>query len=174
MYSTRNIVNNIITTLYSTVQKYWVIMFLPAVMYKCERWTIKKAEHPRIDAFKLWCWRRLLRVPQTTRKTKQSSLKEISPECSLEGLMLKLILQYFGHLMQRAGKDPEAGKDRRQEEKGTTEDETVEWHHQLNEHEFGQAAGGGKGQGSLACCSPRGCKKSDTTEGLNNMLYTWN
>ena len=113
-----------------------------------------------------------LRVPQTTRKTKQSSLKEISPECSLEGLMLKLILQYFGHLMQRAGKDPEAGKDRRQEEKGTTEDETVEWHHQLNEHEFGQAAGGGKGQGSLACCSPRGCKKSDTTEGLNNMLYT--
>ena len=72
--------------------------------------------------------------------------------------MLKLKLQYFGHLMQRAKKDPDTGKDRRQEEKGMTEDETVEWHHQLNGHEFGQAPGDGKGQGSLACCSPRGHK----------------
>ena len=74
-------------------------MVFPVVRYKCESWTIKKAEHPRIDAFKLWCWRRLLRVPKTARKTNQSSLKEISPEYSLEGLMLKLKLQYFGHLI---------------------------------------------------------------------------
>ena len=77
-------------------------MVLPVVMYGCENWTIKKAEHRRIDAFELWCWRRLLRVPWTARRSKQSILKEISPECSLEGLMLKLKLQYFGHLMQRA------------------------------------------------------------------------
>ena len=70
-------------------------------MYECESWTIKKAEHKRIDAFKLWCWRRLLRVPWTARRSNQSILKEISPECSLEGLMLKLKLQYFGHLMRR-------------------------------------------------------------------------
>ena len=76
-------------------------MVFPVVMYECESWTIKKAEHRRIDAFELWCWRRLLRVPWTTRRSNQSILKEISPECSLEGLMLKLRLQYFGHLMQR-------------------------------------------------------------------------
>ena len=77
-------------------------MVFPAVMYGCERWTIKKAEHWRIDVFELWCWRRLLRVPWTARRSIQSILKEISPEYSLEGLMLKLKLQYFGHLMQRA------------------------------------------------------------------------
>ena len=75
----------------------------PVVMYGCESWTIKKAEHRRIDAFERWCWRRLLRVPWTARRSNQSNLKEISPECSLEGLMLKLKLQYFGHLMQRTG-----------------------------------------------------------------------
>ena len=75
-------------------------MVFPVVMYGCERWTIKKAEHRRIDAFELWCWRRLLRVPWTARRSNQSILKEISPECSLEGLMLKLKLQYFGHLMR--------------------------------------------------------------------------
>ena len=73
----------------------------PVVMYGCESWTIKKAEHQRIDAFELWCWRRLLRVPWTARKSNQSILEEISPGCSLEGLMLKLKLQYFGHLMRR-------------------------------------------------------------------------
>ena len=73
----------------------------PVVMYGCECWTIKKAEHQKIDAFELWCWRRLLRIPWTTKRSNQSTLKEISPECSLEGLMLKLKLQYFGHLMQR-------------------------------------------------------------------------
>ena len=77
-------------------------MVFPVVMYGCESWTIKKAERQRIDAFELWCWRRLLRVPSTARRSNQSILKEISPGCSLEGLMLKLKLQYFGHLMQRA------------------------------------------------------------------------
>ena len=76
--------------------------FFPVVMYGCESWTIKKAEHRRIDAFQLWCWRRLLRTPWTARRSNQSILKEISPECSLEGLMLKLKLEYFGHLMRRA------------------------------------------------------------------------
>ena len=77
-------------------------MVFPVVMYGCESWTINKAEHRRIDAFELWCWRRLLRVPWTARRSNQSILKEINPGCSLEGLMLKLKLQYFGHLMQRA------------------------------------------------------------------------
>ena len=76
-------------------------MVFPVVMYGCKRWTIKKAEHQRIDAFELWCWRRLLRVPWTSRRSNQSILKEISPEYSLKGLMLKLKLQYLGHLMQR-------------------------------------------------------------------------
>ena len=76
-------------------------MVFPVVMYGCESWTIKKAEHQRIDAFELWCWRRLFRVPWTARRSKKSILKEISPEYSLEGLMLKLKLQYFGHLVQR-------------------------------------------------------------------------
>ena len=88
-------------------------MVFPVVMYGCESWTIKKAEHQRIDADELWCQRRLLRVPWTARRSNQSILKEISPEYSLEGLMLKVKLQYFGHLMRRTfiGKDPDAGKD---------------------------------------------------------------
>ena len=112
-------------------------MIFPLVMYGCERWIIKKAEHWRTDAFKLCCWRRFLRVPWTVRRSNQSILKEITPEYSLEGLMLKL--WYFGHLKQRAnsfGKDPDAGKDWRQEEKGIMEDEMVRWHHPLNGHEF--------------------------------------
>ena len=89
-------------------------MVFLVVMYVCESWTIKNAEHRRIDAFELWCWRRLLRIHWTARISKQSILKEISPEYSLEGLMLKLKLQYFGHLIWRDdsfGKDPDAGKD---------------------------------------------------------------
>ena len=89
-------------------------MVFPVVIYGCESWTIKKAELRKIDAFELWCWRRLLRVPWQARRSNQSILKEISPEYSLEGLMLKLKLQYFGYLMQRADsleKDPDAGKD---------------------------------------------------------------
>ena len=109
-------------------------MVFPVVMNGCESWIVKKAERQRIDAFELWCWRRLLRVPWTARRSRQSILKEISPEYSLEGLMLKLKLHYFGYLMRRT--DPDAGKDWRWEEKGMTEDEMVGWHHQLNGHEF--------------------------------------
>ena len=128
-------------------------MVFPVIMYGCERWTIKKAEHQRTDAFELWCWRRLFRVPWTARSN-QSFLKEINPEYSLEGLMPKL--QYFVYLMQRASslEKTDAGKGRRQEEKGLTEDQMVGWHHRLNGHEFEQAPGVGEGQGSLACCSP--------------------
>ena len=144
-------------------------MVFPLVMYGCESWTIKKAERWRIDAFELWCWRRLLRVPWTARRSNQSILKEISPEYSLEGPMLKVKLQYFGHLTWRTDsrKDPDAGKDWRKEEKGTTEDEMVGWHHCLNGHEFEQALGVGDEQESLACCSPWGCKESQRTEWLN-------
>ena len=108
-------------------------MVFPVVMYGCESWTIKKAEGQRTDAFELWCWRRLLRVPWTARRSNQSILKEISPECSLEGLMLKLKLQYLGHLMRRADSFE---KTLMQEEKGMTEDEKVGWHHCLNRHDF--------------------------------------
>ena len=113
-------------------------MVFPVVMNGCESWTVKKAEHRRIDAFEQWCWRRLLRVPWTARICNQSILKEISPECSLEGLMVKMKLQYFGHLMQRADSLEKTlmlgkieGRRRRggQEEKGMTEDEMVGWHH---------------------------------------------
>ena len=130
----------------------------------------KESEHPRIDAFVLWCWRRFLRVPWTARRSNQSILNEISPGCSLVGLMLNLKLQYFGHLMQRADsycKDPGAGKDWRQEEKGTTEDEMAEWRHRLNGDEFEKTSGVGDGQGGLACCSPWDHEESDMTELLN-------
>jgi len=140
-------------------------MVFPVVMYGCESWTIKKAEHWRIDAFELWCWRRLLRVPWTARKSNQSILKEISPEYSLEGLMLKLQIFWLPNAKNRfSGKDPDAGKDWRQEEKGTTEDKMVGWHHRLDGHEFEQAPRVGDGQGSLTCCTPWGRKESDTTE----------
>ena len=101
------------------------------VIYGCESWTVKKAEHRRIDAFELWCWRRLLRVPWSARRSDQSILKEISPGCSLEGLMLELKLQYFGHLMQRVDslEKTDAGRDWGQEVKGTAEDEMAGWHH---------------------------------------------
>ena len=110
-------------------------MVFPVVMYGCENWTMKKAEHQRIDAFEPWCWRRLLWVPWTARSN-QSILKKTNPEYSLEGLMLKLKRQYFGLLMQSQliRKDADAGKDWRQE-KGMTEDEMVGWHHRLNGHE---------------------------------------
>ena len=111
----------------------------PVVMYRYENWAIKKADHQIIDAFELWCWRRLLRVPWTARRSNQSILKEINPEYSLEGLMLRLKLQYFGHLMWRTDsfwKDPDAGKDCRRNKKGMIEDEMVGWHHWLDGHEF--------------------------------------
>ena len=150
-------------------------MVLPVVIYGCESWTIKKAEHQRIDAFELWCWRRLLRVPWTARRSSQSILQEISPECSLEGLMLWLKLQHFWPPDGKnwlIGKDPDAGKDWRREEKGTIENEMVEWHHRRNRHEFEQALGVGDGQGSLASCSPWGSQSqpqlSDWTELMQN------
>ena len=144
-------------------------MVFPVVMYGCESWTIKKAESWRINAFELWCWRQLLRVPWTARRSNQSILKEISLEYSLERLMLKLKLQSFGHLMWTADsleKTLLLGKTE-EEEKGTTEEKMVGWHHWLNGHGFGWTLGVGDGQGGLACCSSWGHKESDTTEWLN-------
>ena len=141
----------------------------PVVMYGCESWTIKKVEHRRIDAFELWWWRRLLRVPWTARRSSQSILKEISPKYWLEGLMLKLKLQYFGHLMGRTDwleKILMLGKIEGGRRSGW-QDEMVGCHHQLDEHEFEQAPGVGDGQGVLVCCSPWGHKESDRTEWLN-------
>ena len=123
-------------------------------MYECESWIIKKAEPGRTDAFELWCWRRVLRVPWTARRSNQSILKEISPEYSLEGLMLMLKLQYFGHLMQRTDPMEKTGKDWRQKEKGVTEDKMLGYCHRLNGHEFEQTPGDSEGQGSPVCCSP--------------------
>ena len=140
----------------------------PVVMYGCENWTIKKVVHQSTDAFELWCRRRLLRVPWTARRFNQSILKEINPEYSLEGLMLKVKLQYFGHLMWRTdsleltlmlGKIEGRRRGR--------EDEMVGWHHRLDGHEFEQALGVDEGQGSLECCSWWGRKELDTTEWLN-------
>ena len=141
----------------------------PVVMYGCESWTIKKVEHWRIDAFELWCWRRPLRVPWTARRSNQSILKEIIPEYSLEGLMLKLKLQYFGHLIWRTdiGKEADYGQDWKQEDTGMIEDDMVGWHHRLDEHDFEQALRVVDGQGSLARCSPWCCKESDMTVQLN-------
>ena len=140
----------------------------PVVMYGCESWTVKKAERIRIDAFELWCWRILLRVPWTARRSNQPIPKKISPGCSLEGMMLKLKLQYFGHLMLRVDslEKTDAGRDWGQEEKGTTEDEMAGWHHWLDGRESECTPGVGEGQGGLACCDSWGCKESDTTEQL--------
>ena len=142
------------------------------VMCGCESWIIRKAEHRRIDAFELWCWRRLLRALWTARRSNQSILKEISP----------MIQEIIGRTDAEAetpvlcpphakswliGKDPDAGRDWGQEEKGTTEGEMVGWHHQLSGDEFGWTLGVGNGQGGLACCDSWGRKQSDTTERLN-------
>ena len=135
-------------------------------MYGCESWTTKKVNCWRIDVFELWCWTRLLRVPWTPRISNQSILKEINPEYSLEGLMLRLKLQYFGYLMWRAnslGKNSGAGKDLGQG-KGVTRNEMVGWHHWLNGHEFEQKTpGDSEDQGRQACCSLWDHKDSDMT-----------
>ena len=126
----------------------------PIDMYRCERWIIRKADPRRIDAFELWCWRSFLRVPWTARRSNQSILKEINPEYSLEGLMLKLklLILWPADVKSRLiGKDPDAGKDSRQEEKGTTEAEMVEWHHRLDGREFEQTLGDSGGQRRLVC-----------------------
>ena len=142
-------------------------MVFPVVMSGCESWTIKKAERRRIDTSELWCWRRLLWVPWTAKRSNQSILKEISPEYLLEGLMLKLKLQYFGHLMQRTDSLEKTLMLGKIEEKGTTEDEMAGWHHRLNGHECEWTPGVGDGQGSVACWSPWGHKESDKTERLS-------
>ena len=149
-------------------------MVFPVVMYGCESWTIKKVECWKIDAFEMWCWRRLLRVPWATRRSNQSILKEISLEYSLEGLMLKLELQSFGHLMWRTDsleKTLMLGKI--EEEKVTAEDEMVGWHHWLDENGFGYTPGVGDRQGGLACCSPWGHTELDRTEWLTWTELNW-
>ena len=146
-------------------------MVFPIVMYGCESWTVKKAERWRIDAFELWCWRRFLRVPWTARRSNQSILKEISPEYSLEGLMLKLKLQYFGLLRWRADSSEKTlmvGKIEGRRRRGR---QRMRWLDGITDlmdmNEFGQTPGVGDGQGGLACCSPQGRKELDTTERLN-------
>ena len=131
----------------------------------------KESWVPKNWCFNLWCWRRLLRVSWTVRRSNQSILKEISPEYSLEGLMLKLKLQYFGYLMWRANsleKTPMLGKIEGMKRRGWQEDEMVGWHHWLNGHEPEKALGDSEGQGSLVCDSPWGCKELNRTLRLNN------
>ena len=135
----------------------------PVVMYGCESWTMKKVERRRIDAFELWCWR-LLRVPWTARRSNQSILKEIIPGCSLEGMTLKLKLQYFGHLMRSVDSLEKTlmlggigGRRRRGWQRMR----------RLDADEFGWTLGVGDGQGGLACCNSWGHKESDMTERLN-------
>ena len=145
-------------------------MVFPVVICGCESWTTKKAEHWRIDALELWSQRRLLIVPWTARRSNQSFLQEINTEYSLEELMLKLKLQYFCHLIRRADwleKTLMLGKTEGSRKRGATENEVVGWYHWLNGPDFEQTLGDSEGQGSLACCSPWGCKELNTTERLN-------
>ena len=145
-------------------------MVFPVFIYGYDSWTIKKAECWRIYAFELWgCRRRFLRAPWTPRRSKHSILKEISPEYSwkADAEAETPILWSPDVKNWLIGKDPDAGKDWRQKEKGSTGDEMVGWHHRLNGHEFEQAPGVGDGQDSLACCSPWGHKETGTTEWLN-------
>ena len=147
----------------------------PVVIYGCENWTIKKAECQRIDAFELWCWRRLLRVPWIARRSNQFTLKQISPGCSLEGLNWSWNSSTLPPDAKSwlIGKNPDAGKDWGQEEKGMTEDKMVGWHHRLNGHGFGWTPRVGKGQGHLACCISWGHKESDMTEWLYWTELNW-
>ena len=155
-------------------------MVFPVVIYGFKSWTTKKSACWRIDAFELWYCRRLLRIPWTARRSNQSILKEISPEYSLEGLMLKLKLLYFGHLMRRTDLEKTwvLGKIEGRRRRGR-EDEMVRWYHRLDGHEFEQALGVVDGQGSVACCSPWGLNEMDITEQLNNnkrillFLFLW-
>ena len=144
-------------------------MVFPVVMYGCERWTIKKAERWRIDAFELWCWRRFLRVPWTARRSNQSILKEISPEQSSEELILKLELQYFGHLMRRTDlleKTPMLGKSEGGRKRGQWRMRWLDGITNSMDMSLSKLLELVMGQGNLACCSPWGRKQFDTTEWL--------
>ena len=145
-------------------------------MYQCDSRTIKILRVKELMLWNcVWCWRRVLRVPWIARRSNQSILKEINDEYSLEGLMLELKRQYFGHLMLRTDSletDSDAGEDWRWE-KGKTEDEVVGWNHWLSGCEFEQTLGNGEGQGSLACCSPWSRKESNTTDLRNNNKYMY-
>ena len=141
-------------------------MVFPVVMYGCESWTIKKAELRRIDAFELWCWRRFLRVPWTSRRSNQSILKEISPEYSLEGLMLMLKLHYFGHLIQRTNsleKTLMLGKIEGRRRRGR---QRMRWLHGITDSMDMSLSELWEMVGGLACCDSWGRKESDTTERL--------
>ena len=135
-------------------------MIFPVVMYGCESWTIKKAEHQRIDAFKLWCWRRLLRVPLDSKEIKPSNCKG-NQSWIFIGRTDAEAPVYFSHLIQRADseKDPDAGKVWGQKEKGMAEDEMIGWHHWLDGRGFGWTPGVGDGQGGVACCSSWGSQR---------------
>ena len=143
-------------------------------MYGCESWTIKKAERWRIDVFELWCWRRLLRVPWTARKSNQSILKEVSPGCSLEGLMLKLKVQYFGHLMWRTDSFEKTLMMEKPEGRRRRGRQRMRWldaNHQFNGHGFGLTLGVGDGQGGLACCGSWGQRSQ--TQLSNGTELNW-
>ena len=139
-------------------------------MYRCEGWTIKKAEHRRIDAFELWCWRKLLRVPWTARRSNQSILKEISPAYALEGLMLKLKLQYSGQLMGRTNsleKTLMLGKIAGRRKGGWQRMRRLDGINDWMDMSLSKRLGVGDGQGGLPCCHAWGCKESDMIEQLN-------
>ena len=168
MTSIDSILKSRVLTFLTKVHLVKAIVF-PVVMYGCEIWTIKKAEHWRIDAFKLWCWRRLLRVPWTARRSNHSILKEIN----LEYHWKDWCWSWSSNTSATWCKEPTHSKrpwfwEDRKQEKGMTENEMVGWHHWLNGHEFEQTPGGSEGQGSLVCCSPWGGKELDAIELLNN------
>ena len=144
-------------------------MVFPVVMYGCESWTVKKAERQRVDAFELWCWRGLLRVPWTARRSNQSILKEISPWdfFGRNDAKAETPVHWLPHAKSwLIGKDSDAGRDWGQAEKGMTEDEMAGWHPWLDGCESEWTPGVGDGQGGLTCCNSRSCKESDTTEWL--------